>query len=137
MTNPYKAPRSGTSERPSLGGRSRTGYVQLGVSLLVAVFCVLQFWGVMLAALRFLSGGDGSGPLLPVLWVLARPAILFVSGVLLVFQRKLATYGFAAYLVTGLLTLPEFDRTGVLVSLLVISAILAYSLHLQRAGRLR
>lgn len=139
LNNPYQPPQSTShaAQAPSTGKRSRADHAYLIVSLLIAIFCVIQFWVVLYVAL---SGWqllvDFASPA-AVLAKLVRPALLFLSGVMLVFQRKLASYGFAIYVVSGLLLLPEEGRNGVLLSLLVISGFLAYSLHLHKAGRLR
>ncbi|GAB3358499.1 hypothetical protein GCM10027430_29130 [Lysobacter tyrosinilyticus] len=91
----------------------------------------------MLAASKLLSEYGDTAPMLPILGKLARPSILALSGVLLVFRRKFAVYGFAIYIFTGLLSIAGSPSTGVIVSLLLICAFLAYSLHLWKAGRLR
>ncbi|MEG3790609.1 hypothetical protein V1318_10825 [Lysobacter sp. CCNWLW3] len=139
MSNPYQPPQSTSPDAKAqpAGKRTRGDYARLVVSSLIAVFCVLQFWGILYLALSTWDSLVGVTSPMAIMLKLTRPALLFLSGVFLLFQRKLASYGFTAYIVSGLIFLPETGRNGVLLSLLVISGFLAYTLSLHKAGRLR
>lgn len=132
MENPYEAPQS--APRPAIFSDGRR--VQVVVSIVVAIFCVLQFWGLLFFVARALSDSMEL-PWSVVLIKLVRPAILFLSGILMVFQRKQAAFGFAAYVVSGLLFPPAEGLQGTMSSLLLVAAITAYCLHLYKAGKLR
>lgn len=133
--DPYLPLRSSVPAAVASPGLSKADRFQLIASLLIAAFCTLQFWGVLLVEMRMVS--DFGLPLSSLFVGMLRSGALFLAGLFLVFQRKLATYLFAAYVLYGLLTLPEEGRSGVVLSLLLIAAFLAYCLHLHKAGKLR
>lgn len=133
MTNPYEAPRSAVPSEPI--DPARAHLMQRAISIVIAVICTLYFWSVMLPAIRLVLVYHDPAP--PILQQLLRPTLLFVSGVFLLFARKLATYTFAAYSAWTLMTLPDIGRSGAIASLLMVCAMLAYTLHLHKAGRLR
>lgn len=139
MSNSHQAPQSTSrvADAPPARKRTRADYVYTVVSLLIAAFCVIQFWTILYLMLSWWDSLVEVGSPASLLLKLTRPALLFLSGVMLAFKRKLASYGFAVYIVSGLVFLPEEGRNGALLSLLAISGFLAYTLHLHRAGRLR
>jgi len=132
VENPYEAPQS-TIKPGALRDGNR---VQVLVSVVVAIFCVLQFWGLLLFIARAWSDSMEL-PWSLILMKLVRPAILFLSGILMVFQRRQAAFGFAAYVISGLLIPPAEGLGASMSSLLLVTTITAYCLHLYKAGKLR
>lgn len=134
MHNPYQAPESAiASSKPK--GR----FAQLTISILIAVFCTLQIWGISYLIISTWNT-LGVGETTSIFWILSRliqPMLLFLSGIFLLFQRKIATYGFSIYVIAGLLTLPEVGRGGAILSLLIVLSFLAYSAFLHKKGKLR
>ena len=140
MDNPYKPPQSSDLIEP-LEGASKENKRSFQSALLVlfAALCTLQFWRVLFLILDHWNsfGPDAYATAAALLPGLVRPGLLFLSSVLLAFHRKLAVYGLAAYVVTGLLIMPETGRAAVVLPLLLISLVLMYSLHLLKSGALR
>ena len=140
MDNPYKPPQASdlimAVEKVSSDKRRS---FQNALLVLFAILCTLQFWGILFLVLDHWNdlGPDAYASAAALLPNLIRPGLLFLSGVLLAFHRKWAVYGLAAYVMTGLLTMPETGRAAVVLPLLLISLVLIYSLHMLKSGSLR
>jgi hypothetical protein len=137
MHNPYEPPVAPAVSPGKKPGKER-GYLQLALSLLIALFCTLQMWGILFLLIRNFGAlvQDGSVPLLALGAKLTLPLLLFVSGILLLFQRKLALYGFGVYLVGVVLLRMHNDYGTSPLTLLPAVGFLAYALYLYKRGRL-
>ena len=133
--NPYRAPAyAGTVETPATTTR---GTMHLVLSILIGVLCALQFLGIWLAMIDFVSEFGWVQPPLTLLTKLALPFTLLLGGLLLAFGRRLAALCFAAYLLQYGVEALLRDNAVDLLSLAMIGLFLAYSIWLWRRGKLR
>jgi hypothetical protein len=131
--NPYRAPSyAGAMDVPETRG---IGHVVL--SILIGVLCAAQFLGVWIAVIKMIAEFGWADAPLATLLGMALPFTLLLGGLFLAFGRRLAVLFFAAYLLQYGVEAMLRDTVVDVLSLVLISLFLGYSIWLWRRGKLR
>lgn len=138
VNNPYDASRSTTDHVPAPPSWAEKAH--LVVSVLIGLFCALQFLGVWFAILEYVTAARTGLYPDPVPYVqLAHKALmpftLALAGVFLAFRRRLSVLLFAAYILQYAIEVVPTGRMDVF-SLTLVLLFLAYALWRWKSGRL-
>jgi hypothetical protein len=143
MNNPYSPPDAEVRAPAQNTAKSARVHPLISVAIwLIFALGVLQIWGVMLFLLReydVLAEAIRSGAMsyFSVALVIVQPTALFFGGVLLLFRRKLASLGFAIWLVCVFGAVLIDGRPPMFLSVLINVGALALTLYLHKRGQLR
>lgn len=135
MSNPYRAP-----EEFDKGSRfPEVPAWQTALSVVIVIYCSIQYlaithvlvtqWDVLMLGIEH--------PFLLALSKVWQAALLFASGILLLLRRRLAIAAFAIYLVAAAISFPILTSAGTGAGFLIVAAITAFAVFLDRSGRLK
>ena len=135
MNNPYAPPEASAPARLS----TKTPLWQTVASMIIVLYCSVQYLAVSVA---LISGWDTLMEGVDSLLLLAlskvwQPALLFISGILLLFRKRYAVLGFASYLIAALLTFPILEFVDVALGVMTVFCITLFAAFLLKTGRLR
>lgn len=133
--NPYARPETPLDAAPAKSTRV-AGIVHRVISILIALFCAMQFLSVWTLMLRSVAHyGLDQVSLMFIAKTMLMPFTLALAGVFLVFGRRLSVLLFVAYLMQYAF---EYGSTGNmdLLSQALVVAFLAYAVWRWKAGAL-
>ena len=135
MNNPYAPPEASGPTRLS----TKTPLWQTVASVIIVLYCSVQYLAVSIALISgwdtLMAGVDS--PLLLAFSKAWQPALLFISGILLLFRKRYAVLGFASYLIAALLTFPILEFVDVALGVITVFCITLFAAFLLKTGRLR